>query len=98
MRIPVVGDIMTLSDFTIGEEFSCGQKHWRCTDIGKHDCFLLSAIWLGCVSFSFSGVGIASAEAAVRLHGSVESSTVNATSWPKATSSVCPSGSSIRAQ
>ena len=35
MRIAVVGDIMTHSDFTIGEEFSCGQKRWRCTDIGK---------------------------------------------------------------
>ena len=26
---------MTLSEFAIEEEFSCGQKRWRCTDIGK---------------------------------------------------------------
>ena len=26
---------MILSDFTVGEEFECGQKRWKCTDIGK---------------------------------------------------------------
>ena len=26
---------MILSDFVVGEEFECGQKRWKCTDIGK---------------------------------------------------------------
>jgi hypothetical protein len=25
---------MALADFTIGGEFTCGGKHWRCTDVG----------------------------------------------------------------
>lgn len=26
---------MMLSDFAVGEEFECGQKRWKFTDIGK---------------------------------------------------------------
>ena len=26
---------MKAKDFTIGVEFKCGERHWRCTDVGS---------------------------------------------------------------
>lgn len=26
---------MTLTEFKIGNEFNCGEKRWRCTDVGS---------------------------------------------------------------
>ncbi len=31
----LIREPMTLNEFTVGQEFWCGDKKWRCTDVGS---------------------------------------------------------------
>jgi hypothetical protein len=42
---------MKHSDFTIGSEFTCGEKRWRCTDKGTRTIVAICLNDVECVSY-----------------------------------------------